>query len=438
MPLHPSHFETSKAIEEQLIAGIILRPGDFYAVAEALHPSDFVTQAMADAWQAFQSMAKEGVEFQRESVMISELRKRGVFDKLGGDIGFAELVTKTVPGHTVYHSEEVAKWAERRRVLLALEWAVNEASSLSFDADAVVTNAQQRLLKAKSIAGDDVQHLGDLMSDYLAALEDARSNNRSAAVVQTGFREIDTTLSGGIPLGSYAILAARPSIGKSALAMDIAQNAAANGDASLFVSLEMSNQQIGQRQFVKNADVRIMEMQSASYSDEACLRMLKACSDAKQLPLYVWQAAGVGMGRIESRVRSVVAKHGVRLVVIDYLGLIRGQDSHQKTYERVTQISGELARLSKQLNVALLVLCQLGRAAEGEEPSINMLRDSGAIEQDADIVMLLHREARDSQDATVLIEKQRNGKVGKFGLRFDGKRFSDIFQQAAEFHGDFE
>jgi replicative DNA helicase len=438
MPLHPSHFETSKAIEEQLIAGIILRPGDFYAVAEALHPSDFVTQAMADAWQAFQSMAKEGVEFQRESVMISELRKRGVFDKLGGDIGFAELVTKTVPGHTVYHSEEVAKWAERRRVLLALEWAVNEASSLSFDADAVVTNAQQRLLKAKSIAGDDVQHLGDLMSDYLAALEDARANNRSAAVVQTGFREIDTTLSGGIPLGSYAILAARPSIGKSALAMDIAQNAAANGDASLFVSLEMSNQQIGQRQFVKNADVRIMEMQSASYSDEACLRMLKACSDAKQLPLYVWQAAGVGMGRIESRVRSVVAKHGVRLVVIDYLGLIRGQDSHQKTYERVTQISGELARLSKQLNVALLVLCQLGRAAEGEEPSINMLRDSGAIEQDADIVMLLHREARDSQDATVLIEKQRNGKVGKFGLRFDGKRFSDIFQQAAEFHGDFE
>ena len=438
MPLHPSHFETSKAIEEQLIAGIILRPGDFYAVAEALHPSDFVTQAMADAWQAFQSMAKEGVEFQRESVMISELRKRGVFDKLGGDIGFAELVTKTVPGHTVYHSEEVAKWAERRRVLLALEWAVNEASSLSFDADAVVTNAQQRLLKAKSIAGDDVQHLGDLMSDYLAALEDARANNRSAAVVQTGFREIDTTLSGGIPLGSYAILAARPSIGKSALAMDIAQNAAANGDASLFVSLEMSNQQIGQRQFVKNADVRIMEMQSASYSDEACLRMLKACSDAKQLPLYVWQAAGVGMGRIESRVRSVVAKHGVRLVVIDYLGLIRGQDSHQKTYERVTQISGELARLSKQLNVALLVLCQLGRAAEGEEPSINMLRDSGAIEQDADIVMLLDREARDSQDATVLIEKQRNGKVGKFGLRFDGKRFSDIFQQAAEFHGDFE
>jgi replicative DNA helicase len=438
MPLHPSHFETSKAVEEQLIAGIILRPGDFYAVAEALHPSDFVTQAMADAWQAFQAMAKEGIEFQRESVMISELRKRGVFDKLGGDIGFAELVTRTVPGHTVYHSEEVAKWAERRRVLLALEWAVNEASSLSFDADAVVTNAQQRLLKAKSIAGDDVQHLGDLMSDYLAALEDARANNRSAAVVQTGFREIDTTLSGGIPLGSYAILAARPSIGKSALAMDIAQNAAANGDASLFVSLEMSNQQIGQRQFVKNADVRIMEMQSASYSDEACLRMLKACSDAKQLPLYVWQAAGVSMGRIESRVRSVVAKHGVRLVVIDYLGLIRGQDAHQKTYERVTQISGELARLSKQLNVALLVLCQLGRAAEGEEPSINMLRDSGAIEQDADIVMLLHREARDSQDATVLIEKQRNGKVGKFGLRFDGKRFSDIFQQAAECHGDFE
>jgi replicative DNA helicase len=437
MPLHPSHFETCKAIEEQLIAGIILRPGDFYAVADALGSSDFLHQPMADAWSAFQAMAKDGVEFHRESVMLSELRKRGVFDRIGGDVGFADLVTKTVPGHIVYHSEQVAEWAERRRVLLALEWAVTEASSLAFDPDSVVSNAQQRLLKAKSIGGEDVQHLGDLMGEYLETLEDARANKRTAAVVRTGFREIDMALSGGIPLGSYAILAARPSIGKSALAMDIAQNAAINADQTLFVSLEMSNQQIGQRQFVKTADMRISEMQNASYTDADCLRMLKACSEAKQLPLYVWQAAGISMARIESRLRAEVAKRGVRLVIVDYLGLIRGSSPHQKIYERVTQISGELARVSKQLNIALLVLCQLGRAAEGEEPSINMLRDSGAIEQDADIVMLLHRESRDAQDAAVLLEKQRNGKVGRFNLKFDGKRFSDAFRDAETFHGDF-
>jgi replicative DNA helicase len=183
--------------------------------------------------------------------------------------------------------------------------------------------------------------------------------------------------------------------------------------------------------------MRISEMQNASYTDADCLRMLKACSEAKQLPLYVWHAAGISMARIESRLRAEVAKRGVRLVIVDYLGLIRGSSPHQKIYERVTQISGELARVSKQLNIALLVLCQLGRAAEGEEPSINMLRDSGAIEQDADIVMLLHRESRDAQDAAVLLEKQRNGKVGRFNLKFDGKRFSDVFKDAETFHGDF-
>jgi replicative DNA helicase len=437
MGLHPQHLETAKAIEEQLISGILLRPKDFHSVAEIVTPDDFLKQELADIWRAFHSMAKSGIEFWRESVLSSELRKRGLIVRLGGDKAFANLLLKTTPGHAVYHSEELAKWAERRRVVVALELALQDASDLAFEPDEVINAAQSKLSRVKQSGSDEVEQIGKVMADYLEILEEARSNKTAAAVVPTGFEELDLALSGGIPLGSYAILAARPSIGKSALAMDIAWHAASSGNGSLFVSLEMTNHQISQRQFVKDANVRITEMQSASYTDQAVLAMLKACDNARELPLYVWQASGATIGRIESRIRAEIAKKQIKLVVVDYLGLIRGQDGRQSIYERVTMISNELARIAKQLNIALLVLCQLGRAAEGEVPSINNLRDSGAIEQDADIVMLLHRDKRDSKEARILLEKQRNGKIAQVNLSFDGKRFTDAFMNAKQFHGDF-
>ena len=182
--------------------------------------------------------------------------------------------------------------------------------------------------------------------------------------------------------------------------------------------------------------MRITEMQTLSYTDEKVFAMLKACDDARKIPLYVWQASGANVARIESRLRAEAAKRGIKLAVIDYLGLIRASEGNS-IYERVTMISNDLARISKQLNIALLVLCQLGRQAEGEVPGISNLRDSGAIEQDADIVMLLHREKRDSETASLLLEKQRNGKIAQITLSFNGKRFSDGFMQAKHLHDNF-
>lgn len=437
MRLHSQHIETAKAIETQLIAGVLLRPKDFHQASGIVTTDDFLSQTMADLWAAFHAMSKAGVEFWRESVMLSELIKSGVMEKIGGSTVLADLITKTTPGHVLYHAEELAKWAERRRVVVALELALTEAQSLSFEPDDVIGFAQQKLAKAKGTGSDDIEQIGEMMSTYLGVLEDARSSKIQSAIVQTGFRELDEVLSGGIPLGSYAILAARPSIGKSAMAMDIAHHAAGLGHPSLFVSLEMSNQQISQRQFVRDANMRITEMQTLSYTDEKVFGMLKACDDARKIPLYIWQASGANVARIESRLRAEVAKRGIRLAVIDYLGLIRATEG-KSIYERVTMISNDLARISKQLNIALLVLCQLGRQAEGEVPGISNLRDSGAIEQDADIVMLLHREKRDSETASLLLEKQRNGKIAQVTLSFNGKRFSDGFLQAKPLHDNFK
>lgn len=436
--MHALHADTARKVEEQLIAGILLRPKDFFAASDAVTPDDFIDQVLSEYWRAFGDMAKSGVEFWRQSVLVSELAKRGLIAKIGGDKAFAELLLKVAPGHTVYHSEEVAKWAERRRVAVAIQSLAQEINTLAFDPSDVIAMAQSKLVKAQSVAGEDVKQLGEVMADYLLELDDIRTNKKPLTLIQTGFGVLDQELAGGVAVGEYAILAARPSIGKSALAMDIAWNAATTGSPSLFVSLEMSNQQISQRQFAKQSDVSMYRMRTATMSDSDSLSMVRACEKTKEIPLYVWQASGATIGRIESRIRAEIAKKNIKLVIIDYLGLIKGQDSRQSIYERVTQISGELARMAKQLNVALLVLCQLGRAAEGEVPTINQLRDSGAIEQDADIILLLHREKRDSKEAKLLLEKQRNGTISQLELQFDGKRFADSFIEAQKFHGDFQ
>lgn len=440
--VHPAAATTTESIEEQLIAGILLRPSDYYHAESIVTSQDFFSFSMRAIWDAYKAMAKEGVEFWRESVLLSELRKRGVIDAVGGQVRFAELITKTVPGYVVYHAEEVAKWSERRRVLFAIEDAARKANELAFDADEVTQSLQASLMNAKRESGEEVKQVGRSMAEYLAYLEDAKTSRKESPVVSTGFFSVDKALSGGLPLGEYSILAARPSIGKTALAMDISINAAKAGSPVLFCSLEMTAEQINRRLLVRDGGVSMLELQGLSYSDSASITMLKACGEYCELPLYVWQAAGATVGRIESRIRSEVSRRGVKLVVVDYIGLIKGSDFRQSPYDRVTMISSELARIGKQVGVHMLVLCQLGRAAEGEVPNISQLRDSGAIEQDADIIFLLHREKRDSTEAKLLLEKQRNGAISQMDLAFQGgKRFTDpqteAFKQAAVFHGDF-
>ena len=163
-------------------------------------------------------------------------------------------------------------------------------------------------------------------------------------------------------------------------------------------------------------------IQSASYSEDESSRLYKASADTHNLPMRIWQAAGANALRIESILRTAKAKYGCRLAIVDYLGLVAGDG---RIYERTTNNSQAFATMAKRLEMPILLLCQLNRLAEGEMPELHHLRDSGSIEQDAEIICLLHRERDDSDEADLLVEKNRQGRRLAAKLKFEQGWFSD-------------
>jgi replicative DNA helicase len=174
----------------------------------------------------------------------------------------------------------------------------------------------------------------------------------------------------------------------------------------------------------RDTGISIEAIQAASYSEHDVPRMMKAISDNHERPFYVWQAPGSSAIQIESKLRVMKAKFGIRLAIVDYLGLVQG-DSKASVYERTTSNSQAFATMAKRLDLPILVLCQLNRLAEGEVPELHHLRDSGSIEQDADVVAFIHRDKRDSQEALFIAAKKRQGAIAQTYLNFQDGRFSD-------------
>lgn len=400
-----------------------------------MRQSDFTNVGYGALYAAIGDMTREGVDLAKDRVLANEIIRRGLADRVGGMKEIVRLIADAVPGHVRYYAEQVAKHSQRRRVVDAVIELQAAAMQPEFEPSEIANLAQRLLTGAIDERGSDIELIGDVMETYVGKLEESRER-KHLPCVQTGLAHLDATLGGGIPHGSYAVLAARPSIGKSALAMEIAKRVAEQVGPSLFISLEMTGDQISQRMLTQDTSINQASIMTASYTDEQLLEMMRSVARAKEIPLSIWQASGATIARIESKIRSEITRRKIKLVVIDYLGLVKG-DARQPTYERVSGISGEIARISKQLNIAILVLCQLSRASEGEQPKLHHLRDSGAIEQDADIVMLLHRDARDSTEASLFLEKVRQGSVGKVPLAFERGKFRDVSDASFDYKGDF-
>jgi replicative DNA helicase len=186
----------------------------------------------------------------------------------------------------------------------------------------------------------------------------------------------------------------------------------------------MSKQQNAHRLLARESNIPIGLIQGAGYSESDVSKLIKAIGDLKALPLKIWQASGASALRIEGVLRLYKARLGVKLAVVDYLGLVSG-GSRSNLYEQTTANSHAFATMAKRLDLPILLLAQLNRGAEGEQPGLQHLRDSGAIEQDADVVAFIHREKRNSQDADFIIAKQRQGEIQAARLRFEQGRFMD-------------
>ena len=400
--------------EESLMGALIVSPEAIYTAQEFVTAQDFISTGFADVFLAIQSLLAKSVPLNIQTISI-ELDRVKVIDKIGGISRLAELLKNGLPHHTAYYAEQVAKASQRRRLRMAIADLHNQAQSPSFEP----MELAGQLSSASTlidVGSKDQKSIGVVLSDFLEDCEIKRQQGH-VAVMPTGLKTLDESLFGGLPSG-YITIGARPSIGKSAVGAEIALRPARDrAEPTLFISLEMSFRQFALRFMLRGTTLDAKDLNRLTYTDSQLSEMLKIASDFQACPMEFWHRPGASIAAIEARIRSDIARRGCKLVVIDYIQLIKAPKGIYDRRLQVGHVSNELARISKQLNIPIVVLAQVGRAAEGEPPKLSDLKESGSIEDDSDVVLLLHRDDRASEDLKVLIAKFRDGEIASCDLK---------------------
>lgn len=400
--------------EESLMGALIVSPEAIYTAQEFVTAQDFISTGFADVFLAIQSLLAKSVPLNIQTISI-ELDRVKVVDKIGGISRLAELLKNGLPHHTAYYAEQVAKASQRRRLRMAIADLHNQAQSPSFEP----MELAGQLSSASTlidVGSKDQKSIGVVLSDFLEDCEIKRQQGH-VAVMPTGLKTLDESLFGGLPSG-YITIGARPSIGKSAVGAEIALRPARDrAEPTLFISLEMSFRQFALRFMLRGTTLDAKDLNRLTYTDSQLSEMLKIASDFHACPMEFWHRPGASIAAIEARIRSDIARRGCKLVVIDYIQLIKAPKGIYDRRLQVGHVSNELARISKQLNIPIVVLAQVGRAAEGEPPKLSDLKESGSIEDDSDVVLLLHRDDRASEDLKVLIAKFRDGEIASCDLK---------------------
>ena len=334
-------------------------------------------------------------------------------------IGVAEIARLATDagmmGQDAYHLSFLTESSERsrlRRIAAEIQRCVENPTDRPTDIQEWI--AKQLYM---ATATTNTRNAGAIMQEVIALSK----QKKPTSTIKTGLTTLDNCI-GGFRPGQLIVLAARPSVGKSALAAQIAIHAAKESNNVLFVSLEMTATETVSRAlaFETGLDMRrILDGDLASHEIHQAEQIATAY---KSIPLLIEDRRGLNIDRLAMLIRSTAARKKLGLVVIDYLGLIAG-DKRKPRWESITEISNALKTLAQTESIPILALCQLNRDSEGEVPKLSHLRDSGAIEQDADIVLLLHREDRQARNAELFIGKNRNGPIAKCSLEYEAKRF---------------
>ena len=438
--------------EQALLGSIMLRPEVMYEVADITHPSSFyfekhriIFETMIDLW---------GKRNPTDLLTVSaRLKEKNFLEEIGGNSYLSELVN-SVP--SAANATYYAAIIQKKHIARNLIGAADFISSLGYDEAEELENlldqAQKKIYEVTNIAS--VHKFVELRSELSEAWErlDKLHNSESGLRgVPTGFKGLDDKLS-GLQKSDLIILAARPSVGKTSLALDIARQAAVYNNIPVGIfSLEMSSQQLVDRMLAAQSNVDAWSLRTGRLhkNDQVVWDSLRTAIDTlSKAPIYIDDQPGNNILKMRAVARRLKNEKGLGLIVVDYLQLMVPSQQYRNSdsmVQQVTEISRSLKNLARELDVPVLALSQLSRAIEqrGGKPKLSDLRDSGSIEQDADVVMFIHREdkAKFTEDsektniAEILIEKHRNGATGKVELFFNERKATFQPLEKAEFSG---
>lgn len=437
--------------EEGVIGSLLLDSEGIVKVAEVLRPAYFFNETTRRCYEACLALYQRSGTVDQLTV-ADELARRGWLADVGGHTYLSSLIA-ALP--TSLHLEEYAKIVSRMALLRGLIDAASEIAALAYegpvDSEKALEQSEAVLYRLRTnYPFRQFVPLREVLDKFLADMSNATLPGplqTGAAPIPTGLADLDQLL-GGLQRADLVVLAARPSVGKSALAVNIARNAAAQGAVVGLFSLEMGKEQIAHRLLASETGIDTHRLRLHLYSTEEERRLIDAVGRLSDLNIYIDDTPMQTMVGLQSRARLLQFQHHVDLMVVDYLQLIQGTSNRpENRVQEISEISRSLKMLARWLNVPVLACSQLSRAVEmrtGHRPQLSDLRDSGSIEQDADVVMFIHREdlyvpqeewelrnpdrPYPKDLAEIIVAKHRNGPVGSLFLRFNGRlaRFEDL------------
>ncbi|MFA5954453.1 MAG: replicative DNA helicase [Patescibacteria group bacterium] len=428
--------------EQSLLGAVLLSKDAIVQVTDMVAPADFYREIHGLIFEAMQDLFAKHEPIDVLSVS-SKLEGRNQLEKIGGRSYLASLSNNVPSASNVSH---YAKIVQRKATLRRLIEAGIEITGLGFEEDeeidVALDKAEQKLM---SVTQRYMQHLfrpmKSLLTEAFDRIDELHRQGGKLRGIPTGYKDLDHTLA-GFQKSDLIILAARPSMGKTSFALDLARHIAVRGKIPVGIfSLEMSKEQLVDRILCAEAGVDLWKMRTGRLTDKGenddFTRIGQAMGVLAEAPIYIDDAASANVMDIRARARRLQMEKGLGLLIIDYLQLMEGRGKAESRVQEISEISRALKGLARELQIPVLALSQLSRAVEARSPAIPKLadlRDSGAIEQDADVVMFIYRKSMDKSIrdlsleekniAEIHIEKHRNGPTGKIELYFDEGRVS--------------
>lgn len=421
---------------EQAILGSMLIDRDVLLKLESiLSPDDFYDQGNRLIYEVMLDLSRRGIPI--DIVTLSnELKGRDLVEKVGGIDYIIQLASNVPTTANFEYYSNIIKDKSIRRKLIKVGNTI-----LGFDFNSQ-KSAEELLDKAESLIFDlsesnrplNFYHVRELLPDCFERIEAAYRKKSGISGVRSGFTRLDE-LTAGFQDGDLIIIAARPSVGKTSFALNLATNIALNENTPVAIfSLEMSKEQVVERMICAHAEIDLKSLRTGIFLDEAWEKISSTISVFYNTPIFIDDSPDISVLEVRSKARRLLAEKGNFVLILDYLQLMHSDERVENRVQEISKISRQLKNLAKELKIPVIVLSQLSREIEkrqDKKPLLSDLRESGAIEQDADVVMFLHKpkeETNEKDTISLYLAKQRNGPTGKVDLIFE-KSFTKFIEK---------
>ena len=423
--------------EQSVLGSILLDKEAMISVSETLVPEDFYKEAHKVIYESMLKLYNSQSEIDLIT-LTDELRDQGYLDDIGGIAYITSLSTVVPTTSNIKYYVNIVKEKSISRQLIS---AANDIINLGYDGSAkveyVLENAEKKIFDiSQERATNDFQPINQVISEALSMLEKLYEEKNDVTGLTTGFRDLNKKIN-GLQRSDLLLIAARPAMGKTAFALNLVQNAALKGDASVAVfSLEMSKEQLVQRMIASQSTVELKKIKTGTLADNDWPRITDGMAILSGAKIHIDDTPGIKISELRSKCRKLKIEKGLDLVLIDYLQLMEGEGQNESRQQEIAKISRSLKILAKELDCPVVALSQLSRAPEqraDHRPVLSDLRESGSIEQDADIVMFLYRDEYYNPDTEkknigeVIVAKNRHGETGTVELVWFGgiQKFAD-------------